>query len=74
MMNTLNIATYSVIELSYNDMKSIEGGGELLDKFLDFAKDASKAIGYGVGYAAGAVKDFVLSGDVAANETLMNCI
>lgn len=62
-----------LIELSYDEMVSIDGGG-ILSEFVNAVKTAGQVVGYGVGYAAGAVKDFITSGSSTANETLMNCI
>ncbi|MDD3772364.1 MAG: hypothetical protein PHC38_06895 [Weeksellaceae bacterium] len=61
------------IELSYDEMIRIQGGG-ILSEFVNAVKSAGQVVGYGVGYAVGIVKDFVTSGSSAANETLMNCI
>jgi hypothetical protein len=65
-MTTLKIDTYNVVTLDECALADIYGGGII--------RDAAKAIGYAVGYAAGAVKDFITGGDYRANETLMNCI
>jgi len=59
-MNTFNFAHCEIIELDYNDMLSIEGGG-FFDAIMEAAEAVGKAVGYGVGYAAGAIKDAITS-------------
>jgi hypothetical protein len=67
-INMLNLTNYSVVELSHSDMIFIEGGGILSD-FLDGVKAVGKVVGYGVGYASGAVYDAIMShgADVAGS-------
>lgn len=56
-------------EIGKAELQSLDGGG-----ILEALYGIGHAMGSAVGNALGAVKDFIQSGSVEANETLMNCI